>query len=35
MCPWLSLCTVTFMKLTYVLLPSEVNFMVLWKEFKA
>ena len=35
MCPWLCLCTVTFKKLTSVPLPSEVNFMVSVKEFKA
>ena len=35
MCPWLSLCTVTFKKLTSVLLPSEINLMFLWKECKA
>ena len=35
MCPWLSLCNVTFKKLASVSLPSMINHMFLWKEFKA
>ena len=29
--PWLSLCNVTFKKLTSVSLPSVINLMLLWK----
>ena len=35
MCQWLSLCTVTFKNLATVSLPSMMNLMFLWKEFKA
>ena len=35
MCPWSSLCTVTFKKLASLWLLSVVNVMVLLKEFKA